>query len=74
MNKNKTVIVSVVGGISYVDYSPDNIDVIIIDYDNINDDEQHCPVCNYNFEEGFPEDGVCINCGFDINDVTKQLE
>jgi len=45
-NRNNTVIISVRGGVADVAYHPDNIEVIILDYDNIEEDPDHCPICH----------------------------
>lgn len=69
-NKNETVIIVVRGGVSESFYAPENIDVIIVDYDNLKDGDHQCPVC----EKPRLVNGVCKNCGFDTNNLTNNLE
>jgi len=64
-NRNDTVIISVRGGIAYVEYVPNDMKVLIIDYDNIKEDPDHCPICQEDISEN--EIGLCDGCGFDLN-------
>lgn len=62
MDKNKTVIITVSGGVAEIYHNPENIRVIVIDYDNLNLSEYaYCPVCNKFYDE-WP--GIC-ECGYD---------
>jgi hypothetical protein len=64
-NRDNTVIISVRSGMAKIEYTPDNIKVLIIDYDSIARDSDHCPVCHEDISEN--EIGICDGCGFDLN-------
>jgi hypothetical protein len=64
-NRSDTVIISVRGGVAEVEYCPNNMNVVIIDYDNIKDDPDYCPVCHEDISDN--ETGLCDGCGFDLN-------
>jgi hypothetical protein len=74
MDKNKTVIITVLGGLADVYYSPKDVEVVVLDYDNLKEGYMiNCPVCK-EFFEVFPETGVCTSCGFDRDNIQKLLE
>jgi hypothetical protein len=62
MDKTNTVIVTISGGVAEVYHTPDEITVIVVDYDNLEDGEGYCPVCDEQLD-----DSVCPSCGFDVD-------
>ena len=75
MDKNKTIIVTVNGGVAEIYHNPTDIEVIVVDYDNLEDVDGYvyCPACSEYFEP-FPLNGICTVCGFDVNSLDKNIE
>ena len=73
LDKNKTVIITVSGGVAEIFHNPEDINVIIVDYDNLNDDDCTCPNC-WSDEDAILENGICNYCGFDTNNLKNNLE
>jgi hypothetical protein len=63
--EERTVIIHVLGGVADVYKKPDDINVIIVNWDNISGREFYeCPRCG----KETPADFVCENCGFDVTE------
>jgi hypothetical protein len=64
-NRNTTVVISVSGGVASVEHAPDGFEVLVIDYDNIEENPDYCPICGEDISENTI--GICDGCGFDLN-------
>jgi len=62
VDKNKTIVITVSGGLADIYHCPEGYQVVIIDYDNLESgDYAYCPVC-YHFHDLW--EGICQNCGY----------
>jgi hypothetical protein len=66
MDKTNTVIITVLGGVAEVYYQPDYIDVIKIEFDEL--ESGICPICSEELEDEY-----CAICDIDWNnfDIDK---
>jgi tRNA(Ile2) C34 agmatinyltransferase TiaS len=74
MNKDKTVIITVSGGLADIYYSPLETNVIIVDYDSFEEGNNgDCPICFYPMIEN-GNSYRCSYCGFDIDEeICEQI-
>ena len=78
LKRNETIIVKIEDGISDVYYSPDNVKIIIVDYDDIDSNEEiFCPNCEEEIVTDFEDENgcrVCSKCGFNFDLLDDNLE
>ena len=71
MDKNKTIIITVTGGVADIYHCPEDINVVMIDYDNLESgDYTYCPVC-YEYHDEW--NGVCKKCGYNSRESEDQV-
>jgi transposase len=70
MDNTNTVIIHVMGGVADIYKQPDDVTVVIVDWDNIGNYIDECVCCGESVDIGELDimEFICPHCGFCIGD------